>query len=76
MNKIEDVKRKLQLLEEKWSDLSYAFNKRSQRMKTMNQCDRKDLLHMQEENLRERLSLFEQKTELAMELDALKEENK
>ena len=76
MDKIKEIKRKLKTLEDKWSELSYAFNKRAERMKSMSQSDREELLIKQEDNLRERISLFEQKAELALELDTLNEEDK
>ena len=68
MDKIKEIKRKLKTLEDKWSELSYAFNKRAERMKSMSQSDRDSYLLKQEDNLRRRLELFDKKADLLAEL--------
>ena len=68
MDKIKEIKRKLKTLEDKWSELSYAFNKRAERMKSMSQSDRDGYLLKQEDNLRRRLELFDKKADLLAEL--------
>ena len=68
MDKIKEIKRKLKTLEDKWSELSYAFNKRAKVMKNLSQSERDSYLLKQEDNLRCRLELFDKKADLLAEL--------
>lgn len=68
MNNVKDIKERLQLLEDEWCELSYAFHKRANVMKTLSQTERDSYLLKQEDNLRRRLELFDKKADLLAEL--------
>ena len=74
MNNVKDIKEHLQLLEDEWCELSYAFHKRActfkraNVMKTLSQTERDSYLLKQEDNLRRRLELFDKKADLLAEL--------
>lgn len=68
MNNVKDIKERLQLLEDEWCELSYAFRKRAKVMKTLSQTERDSYLLKQEDNLRRRLELFDKKADLLAEL--------
>ena len=68
MNNVKDIKERLQLLEDEWCELSYAFHKRAKIMKNLSQSERDSYLLKQEDNLRRRLELFDKKADLLAEL--------